>query len=272
MKETVDQEEEFLNFLTETEKMLPQIAKGDQAIAVKTAKGNIYSFANRNSMSGDHTNEEQFLQMLISREDTKLSKIVCQWSDGCVGVTSTDFSLGIIGLNSDNEDAEILLQGFGTYLVKKLKATLPKKKPERYNLKPQNWTEQQWEQEYESLLKGARELLNPQLERNEIVVLRTAKGNLRVVEIPDYWDWETREQLENQCIRQMAWDDDTQVIACLSTADGQHPSILSWNFRSGLIALNEDNLKTESFLWGGGEDILVKPFSALLPPKKNENQ
>jgi len=126
MKETVYQKLEFLNLLAETEKMLPQITKGDQAIAVKTAKGNIYSFANRNIMSGDHTKEEQFLRMLISHEDTKLSKIVCQWSDGGVGVTSTDFSLRIISLNPNNETTEILLQGFGGYLVKKLKATLPK--------------------------------------------------------------------------------------------------------------------------------------------------
>ena len=42
----------------------------------------------------------------------------------------------------------------------------------------------------------------------------------------------------------------------------------SCHMRSRLIEINPENLQTLTFGWGGGEDIIVKPFSALLPPKK----
>ena len=57
---------------------------------------------------------------------------------------------------------------------------------------------------------------------------------------------------------------DAEVFCCLATVNGEAPEILSWNFRSRLIEVNQNNLRTESFLWGGGEDILLKPFSRLL--------
>lgn len=124
------------------------------------------------------------------------------------------------------------------------------------------------ETEYEALMARTRKHLHPERKHGEVVVLRTAKGNLRVAEIPDYQDHETREPLENACIRQLAKDADSRVLTCLATVDGEHPEILSWNFRSGLIRLNGENMDTLQFLWGGGENILVKPFSALLPPEK----
>ena len=124
------------------------------------------------------------------------------------------------------------------------------------------------EQEYELLMETARKHLNPSRKHGEAVVLKTTKGNLYVTQIPNYQDALLRESLENRCIRQLAEAEDTEVFSCLATVNGNTPEILSWNFRSGLVSLNPSNLNTLHFLWGGEDHIHLKPFSALLPPKK----
>ena len=125
-----------------------------------------------------------------------------------------------------------------------------------------------WEQEYELLMETARKHLDPGWEHGEVAVLKTVKGNLYVARIPDYQNAALREPLENLCVEQMVDAGDTKVIACLATVSGAHPEILSWNFRSRLVEADSANLQTLCFLWGGGENVHAKPFSALLPPKK----
>jgi hypothetical protein len=125
-----------------------------------------------------------------------------------------------------------------------------------------------WEQEYELLMEAARKHLDPSWEHGEVAVLKTAKGNLYVARIPNYQDAAIREPLENLCVQQMVDAGDTQVIACLATISGAYPEILSWNFRSRLVEADSENLQTLCYLWGGGENVHAKPFSALLPPKK----
>lgn len=129
-----------------------------------------------------------------------------------------------------------------------------------------SWTEAQWEREYETLMAIARVHLNPDRERGETVVLRTAKGNISIVQIPDFCDTEIREALENQCIENLRKENDTRVLCILATVRGENPEIPSWNFREQLIRLNEANLQTETFLWGGEDRIFLKPFHRLLPP------
>ena len=131
-----------------------------------------------------------------------------------------------------------------------------------------HWDESRWEAEFELLLSHARSYLNSEWPQGQIVVLKTAKGNLYTVQIPDFLDPSIREPLENQCIQRLWEQDDTQVLTCLATMNGEQPEILSWNFRTGLVELNADNLQTHAFLWGGGDKILMKPFQSLLPPEK----
>ena len=126
--------------------------------------------------------------------------------------------------------------------------------------------EAQWEKEYEALMEIARQHLDPAWEHGEVAVLKTAKGNVYVTKIPDYWDPELREPLENRCIQQLEDAGDMEVLCCLAPVSGEHPEILSWNFRDGLMKLNERNLDTEAFLWGGEDLVMLKPFHRLLPP------
>ena len=44
--------------------------------------------------------------------------------------------------------------------------------------------------EFEELMAVARNRLNPEWECGEVVVLKTAKGNTYVAEIPDFQNWE----------------------------------------------------------------------------------
>ena len=121
-------------------------------------------------------------------------------------------------------------------------------------------------------MAAAREHMNPQWPRGEIVALKTAKDNLYVAEIPDFADQVTREPLENACIRQMVLADDTEVSFCLATINGVHPEMLSWNFRKRLIEADENNLETVCFLWDGSGNIHARPFRSLLPPKYNKEE
>ena len=123
-----------------------------------------------------------------------------------------------------------------------------------------------WEQEYAELMEIAREHLLPQQKYGETVVLKTKTGNIYITQIPDYQNCKERELLENRCIQRLIDAEDTEVTACLATMNGKEPEILSWNFRSRLIELDERNLKTECFLWGGEDTVYLKPFSSLLPP------
>ena len=129
-----------------------------------------------------------------------------------------------------------------------------------------NRDERFWEQEYQFLMQIARKHLDSAWKCGEVVVLKTAKGNLYVAQIPDYRNAAVREPLENRCIQQMVDEEDTEVFSCLATVSGEVPEMLSWNFRSRLIEENKRNLKAMCFLWGGGENIRLRPFQELLPP------
>ena len=126
--------------------------------------------------------------------------------------------------------------------------------------------EAHWTREYEGLMAAAKSRLRPEWDHGEVVVLKTASGAIYVAEIPDYQDAEVREPLENRCLQQMVAQNDTHVAVCLATVNGEIPEILSWNFRSQLMEMNEENIDAVCFLWGGGDKILAKPFRRLLPP------
>jgi len=128
-------------------------------------------------------------------------------------------------------------------------------------------SQRQWTQEYQNLMAEAREHRSFLGKDALVAVLKTVKGNLYTVDIPDCLDTPAREMLENRCVEQMMQQDDTHVEICLATFDGNVPEILSWNFRRRLMEANENNMETACFLWGGDDGIIVKPFQSLLPPK-----
>ena len=125
-----------------------------------------------------------------------------------------------------------------------------------------------WKTEFQYLMDEARKHLDPAWESGEVIVVKTAKGNVYTVEIPDVQDFTVREPLENQLIQTLTKLHDTTVSACVATIDGAHPEIPSWNFRSGLVSADPANLDAKTILWGGNV-CYVKTFRSLLPPEKN---
>ena len=125
-----------------------------------------------------------------------------------------------------------------------------------------------WDAEFDRCMALARDLLRPEWKYGEAVVLKSRKGNVYTIAIPDYQDPAIREPLEEQCIQTLLAFGDTGVALCMATVNGVHPDIPSWHLRSRLVEIDSGNLQTETFLWGGGDVFYVKHFSALLPPQK----
>ena len=116
---------ELMKLLEEAEKTLRNNPGAEQAIAVTTAQANTYCFANHSIMSGDHSHENDFIELLLESRDTQVQYIVCKWNGQSVDVPSMNFRRRLVEADGDNENAEILLQGVAGYLVKRLKATMP---------------------------------------------------------------------------------------------------------------------------------------------------
>ncbi len=121
---------------------------------------------------------------------------------------------------------------------------------------------------YEEMMEIAREKLDPCWENGQVIVVETWPGEYHWAKIPDFMDPAIREPIEEELIQQLIAQNSTRVLHCLCTFKGENPEIPSWHMRSRLIEINPENLQTLTFGWGGGEDIIVKPFSALLPPEK----
>ena len=129
-----------------------------------------------------------------------------------------------------------------------------------------------WETTYEAMMNEAHKIMEMKSPNSEVVVLKNQSGQYFCIGIPDIMDNIISELRENLLIKQLIKCGDTRVMTCLCTMNGEYPEIPSWHLRSRLAEINPENLQTKTFLWGGGEDIIVKPFSALLPLKKKESK
>lgn len=118
----------FNGLMFEAEKTCCEHPDAEQVIAVKTEKGNTYILVNRNVMSGDYSDENSFIQMLREKDDTETQYLVCKWNGKTVDVPSFHFREQLLNINPKNENTALLLQGFGAYIVKPLKNTLPPSK------------------------------------------------------------------------------------------------------------------------------------------------
>ena len=130
------------------------------------------------------------------------------------------------------------------------------------------WDEAALEKAYEAMMEIAREARDSEWKLGEVLVLETWPGQYHWVKIPDL-DPAVREPVEEELIQSLMDWESTRVLSCLCTMNGAHPDIPSWHLRSRLVEIDPENLNTITFLWGGGDTVLAKPFSSLLPPKKD---
>jgi len=121
-----------------------------------------------------------------------------------------------------------------------------------------------WKQEYHLLKDHAEALLSANPDTQQVIVLRTIKGNLYSVVNRCIFDGDHRE--EDACLGQLREKDDTQVLSILAMGDARWPEVTSTHFNLGLIALNPENDDARIFLQGR-EGIMVKRLKVVLPPK-----
>ena len=141
------------------------------------------------------------------------------------------------------------------------------------------WNKSTIEKTFDAMMEIVREELAPGREQGPVLVLELQPGEYRWIKIPEGTEpldhapitMELIEALtarEDELIGELIARNETRVLSCLFTWTGAHPEIPSWHMRSRLIEINPENLQTLTFGWGGGEDIIVKPFSRLLPPEQ----
>lgn len=121
-----------------------------------------------------------------------------------------------------------------------------------------------WKQEYHLLKGHAEALLSANPDTQQVIVLRTIKGNLYSVVNRCIFDGDHRE--EDACLGQLREKDDTQVLSILAMGDAHWPEVTSTHFNLGLVALNPENEDARIFLQGR-DCIMSKRLKVVLPPR-----
>lgn len=111
----------FEKLIKEAEKLLKSDLSAEQAVAVLTSKGNIYSFANHNVMSGSVEDEIAFVRALTENGDAEIRYMVCMWDDATPDVPSCHLRNLLVEINPANQNIEILLKSGEGFLVKSMR-------------------------------------------------------------------------------------------------------------------------------------------------------
>lgn len=112
---------DFEKLLKEADRLLKSDPSAEQAIVVLTSKGNIFSFANHNVMSGSVEDEIAFVRALTGNGDAEVRYMVCMWDDATPDVPSCHLRKLLVEINPANQNIEILLKSGEGFLVKSLK-------------------------------------------------------------------------------------------------------------------------------------------------------
>ena len=154
----IREDKRFLAFMEALEKFLPQqesrscvIENGSEAIdaswemlldrASKEAdtlsdgnvvvmlseRGTVDSISFRNTEAA--IDAEGAMRVLIEKKkgnDARIERLICMWHDGSVEFPSFAFREALVAIDSKNLSAQMLLNGLNGYVVKTVKATMPK--------------------------------------------------------------------------------------------------------------------------------------------------
>jgi len=100
---------------------------GGEVVVMLTVKGTVASvlFQDLNSA----IEAEGAMKVLIEmkkNEDTSIERLICMWHDGSVDIPSFAFREALLSVDSANLSTQMLLNGLTGYIVKTVKATMPK--------------------------------------------------------------------------------------------------------------------------------------------------
>ena len=103
-----------------------KLSKGN-VVAILTAKGTVdfIIFQNEN-FSIETENAMKFLIEKKKSGEAQIERLICMWHDGCIDLPSYDFRESLVAVDSKNLSTQMLLNGLNGYVVKTVKATMPK--------------------------------------------------------------------------------------------------------------------------------------------------
>ncbi|MCM1537228.1 MAG: hypothetical protein NC254_02380 [bacterium] len=116
---------QFEKLVKQAEELIRSDLSAEQAVAVWTSKGNIFSFANHSIMSGNVEDENNFVKILEKSGDKEIKYVVCMWNDTTFDIPSCHLRNLLIELNSSNLETEILLKNGEGFQAKSLKMLIP---------------------------------------------------------------------------------------------------------------------------------------------------
>ena len=122
--DTVDTQWEML--LSRASKEIETLSDGN-VVVVLTNKGTIDSILFPDLKSSIEV--EGAMRFFIEKKkkgDAKIERLICMWHDGSVGIPSFDFREALLAFESTNLSTKMLLNGLNGYVVKTVKATMPK--------------------------------------------------------------------------------------------------------------------------------------------------
>lgn len=122
--DTLDAKWEML--LNRAKKEADELSKGNTVVML-SAKGTVYSVSFQNGYSAHEA--EGVIKLLIEKKknrDAKIERLICMWHDGSIDLPSFAFREALVAIDSMNLSTQMLLNGLNGYVVKTVKATMPK--------------------------------------------------------------------------------------------------------------------------------------------------
>ena len=96
-------------------------------VVMLTAKGTVYSVSFQNGHSAIEA--EGVIKLFIEKKknsDAKIERLICMWHDGSIDLPSFAFREALVAIDSKNLSTQMLLNGLRGFVVKTVKATMPK--------------------------------------------------------------------------------------------------------------------------------------------------
>ena len=112
--------------LRRASKEADQLSDGN-AVVILTEKGTVDSISFQNTDAAiDAEGAMRFLVEKKKSDDTRIERLVCMWHDGSIGLPSFAFREALVAVDSKNLSAQMLLPGLTGFVIKTVKATMPK--------------------------------------------------------------------------------------------------------------------------------------------------
>lgn len=122
--DTLDTHWEML--LSHASREADKLANGN-VVVLLTAKGSVASVSFQNIDSA--VEAENAMKLLIEKKksgEAKIERLICMWHEGSIDLPSYAFREALVAIDSKNLSTQMLLNGLDGYVVKTVKATMPK--------------------------------------------------------------------------------------------------------------------------------------------------